>query len=95
MTRPAFVYFMTNKANRVLYTGVTTDLYRRVWEHQHHSLPGFTSRCNCTKLVLIEGFGDLMPAIEREKQIKNYNRAHKVRLIEAKNPTWRDLSEEF
>ncbi len=95
MAKSAFVYIMTNKSNRVLYTGVTMDLYRRVWEHQHHALPGFTSRYNCTKLVFIEGYGDLMLAIEREKQIKNYSRARKVRLIEAKNPTWRDLSEEF
>ena len=95
MPKPGFVYIMTNKSNRVLYTGVSADLYVRVVQHKQHTVPGFTARYNCTKLVYFECFGEIMLAVAREKQIKNYSRAHKIRLIVAKNPSWRDMSEDF
>ncbi len=89
------VYIMTNKSNRVLYTGVTSNLVNRVYVHRNHLLPGFTSRYNCTKLVYIEYFGDIVMAIEREKQIKNYSRRKKIELIERSNSEWKDLSSDI
>ena len=87
-----YVYIMTNNS-RTLYTGVTNDLERRVYEHKHKLVPGFTSKYNITKLVWYESFHDIHQAIEAEKRIKGWIRAKKVALIESKNPTWEDLSE--
>ena len=89
------VYIMTNKSNTVLYTGVTNDIVRRVYEHKHKLVKGFTSRYNITKLVYYEASTDINGAIAREKQLKGWRRQKKVVLIEASNPTWRDLSNDW
>lgn len=89
------VYIMTNKTNRVLYTGVTGDLARRVWEHKSGLVDGFTKKYNVTKLVYAEAYDYVLDAIEREKQIKAGSRQKKVGLIESENPQWRDLYDEF
>jgi putative endonuclease len=89
-----YVYIMTNKS-RTLYTGVTTDLLRRVYEHQHILIPGFTSKYNITQLAYFEETSDVRSAIAREKQIKGWLRARKIALIESMNPSWKDLSTEW
>jgi len=90
-----WVYIMTNKRNKVLYTGMTNDLVRRVFEHKNHLLKGFTSHYNVEKLVYYEEALDAYTAIAREKQIKGWLRRKKIELIESANPDWRDLSEEL
>jgi putative endonuclease len=87
-----YVYVMTNKS-RTLYTGVTNDLKRRVYEHKHKLVPGFTSRYNITQLVYFETTQDIRAAIAREKQIKGWLRVKKIALIESANPCWQDLSD--
>jgi putative endonuclease len=90
------VYIMTNKGNTVLYTGITDDLRRRVSEHKSKADPGsFTARYNLNKLVFYETTPDVMAAIRREKQIKNWHREWKFNLIDKANPEWRDLSEDW
>ncbi|MBI2181217.1 MAG: GIY-YIG nuclease family protein [Deltaproteobacteria bacterium] len=86
-----YVYIMTNKS-RTLYTGVTNNLERRVYEHKQKLIPGFTSKYNISRLVYFEATEDIRAAIEREKQIKGWLRSKKVALIESVNPTWADLS---
>jgi putative endonuclease len=86
-----YVYIMTNKS-RTLYTGITGNLERRVYEHRHKLIPGFTSKYNITKLVYYEETQDVRAAIAREKQIKGWLRAKKIALIESVNPQWEDLS---
>ena len=88
-----YVYIMTNKPNGVLYIGMTNDLIRRVFEHKNHSVKGFTDDYNLTRLVWFEQTGDVMSAIAREKQLKNWHRDWKVELIENINPEWNDLFE--
>jgi putative endonuclease len=85
---------MTNKS-KTLYTGVTNDLERRVYEHKNKIVPGFTSRYNIKELIYYEEYGDINLAIEREKQIKGWLRVRKIVLIEATNPEWKDLSLEW
>ena len=86
-----YVYMMTNKYQNVLYTGVTNDLIRRVYEHRNHLIKdSFTSRYQIDKLVYFEITQEVRSAIEREKQIKSWNRARKEALIEQQNPTWED-----
>ena len=89
-----YVYIMTN-CSKTLYIGVTNNLQRRVYEHQHHLVAGFTSKYHMTRLVYFEATSDVNAAIEREKQLKGWLRAKKVALIESINPDWRDLSEEW
>ena len=89
--RRYFVYILSN-ASRILYTGVTSDLPRRVWQHKQKQVPGFTAKYNVTQLVYFEETNDVHAAITREKEIKLLNRAKKVELIKSKNPTWQDLS---
>ena len=87
-----YVYILTNTHNSVLYTGVTNDLIRRVYEHKHHlAKDSFTSRYNVEKLVYYEATSNIESAIEREKQIKGWNRKRKNKLVESKNPNWIDL----
>ncbi|MBV6394209.1 MAG: hypothetical protein KPEEDBHJ_03461 [Anaerolineales bacterium] len=86
---------MTNKYNRVLYAGVTSNLLRRVTEHKEKTIEGFTSRYNVTKLVHYEDYATMEEAIAREKQIKGGSRAKKLDLIKSKNPMWKDLYGEF
>jgi len=89
-----FVYIMTNKS-RTLYTGVTNNLERRVYEHKNKLIPGFTSKYNITRLVWYESGDNIHVAIAREKQIKGWLRAKKIALIESMNPDWLDLSEDW
>ena len=87
-----YVYILTNTHKTVLYTGVTNDLVRRVYEHKNHLDKGsFTAQYNVDRLVYYEVTSDVASAIEREKQIKGWNRKRKEKLIEAKNPNWMDL----
>jgi len=86
-----YVYIMTNRS-RTLYTGVTSNLERRVYEHQRKLIPGFTSKHNITMLVYYETTPDVRAAIAREKQIKGWLRSKKVALTESVNATWTDLS---
>jgi putative endonuclease len=87
------VYIMTNKYNTVLYTGVTSDLRKRVWEHRTGVGSTFASRYRTTKLVYYEVTQSIKAAILREKQIKGGSRQKKVDLIERENPSWSDLAE--
>ncbi len=87
-----YVYIMANRT-RMLYTGVTNSLERRVYEHKNHVTPGFTGKYNLTRLVYCEVFSDVREAIAREKQIKGWLRVKKIALIESMNPKWDDLSE--
>ncbi|HLB49007.1 MAG TPA: GIY-YIG nuclease family protein [Anaerolineales bacterium] len=87
-----FVYIMASKS-RVLYTGMTSDLKRRVYQHKHKLVEGFTAKYNVTRLVYFEATTDVKSAIAREKQVKAWSRAKRVALIESVNPTWKDLSE--
>ena len=89
------VYIMTNKGHKVLYTGVTSNLFRRVTEHKEKMVHGFTSSYNVTKLVYYEKFNSMEEAIAREKQIKGGSRQKKIDLINSKNPEWKDLYDEF
>lgn len=90
-----YVYMMTNKSNRVLYTGVTNNLERRVQEHKLKLIPGFTEKYNVTKRVYYECGTDVTGAIKREKEIKGWLRQKKNTLIETVNPDWQDLSDDF
>jgi len=89
-----YVYIMTNNS-RTLYTGVTNDLRRRVYEHKNKLIPGFTNKYNITKLVYYEECKDIKIAIAREKQIKGWLRKKKIELIEKGNPNWEDLSKDW
>ena len=89
-----FVYILTNRT-RTLYTGVTNDLGRRLYEHRMHLTPGFASRYKIDRLVYFEQFDDIGFAIAREKQIKGWVRRKKDELIESMNPRWSDLSLEL
>jgi putative endonuclease len=90
-----YVYILTNRHNTVLYTGVTSDLKKRVWEHKQHLVEGFTKRYNVEKLVYYEAIDDVASAIAREKQIKAGSRQKKIDLVNGLNSQWRDLYEEL
>jgi len=89
------VYIMTNASNTVLYTGVTSDLKRRAYQHRSGHGGGFTSRYKIMKLVYYQATGSAEAAIAREKQLKSGPRSRKVALVEGMNPEWRDLYEEL
>lgn len=91
--KKSHVYFLTNKNNTVIYTGVTSNLTKRIYEHKSRMYRGFTYRYNCDKLVYYEEFASIEEAISREKQIKAGNRKAKEKLIISMNPDWNDLSE--
>jgi len=96
MNDDAYVYFMTNQSNSVLYVGVTNNLERRVWEHKNEvSIDSFTSKYECRKLIYYEHTNSIRAAIEREKQLKNWKREWKNELINKQNPDWVDLSIEW
>ena len=96
MNKGGCVYLITNQYNKVLYTGVTSALRARIWEHKIKYYPkSFTARYNCNKIVWYEVFPGIVEAIEREKQIKAGNRASKIKLIELMNPEWKDLWDEI
>jgi putative endonuclease len=87
----AWVYIMTNRPNGTLYTGVTSNLPRRVWEHRKGWVDGFTKRYGLKRLVYAESYADISFAIQRERKMKHWPRTWKVRLILAANPDWDDL----
>ncbi len=91
MNKQFYVYIMTNKNNTVIYTGVTNNLKRRVYEHKTKLIEGFTKKYNIDKLVYYEIFEDSYNAIAREKQIKGGSRQKKIDLINNMNKEWRDL----
>jgi putative endonuclease len=93
MGKQYYVYIMTNKWNRVMYTGVTNDLIRRVDEHKNKTAKGFTKRYNADKLVYYEVAESIESAILREKQIKGGSRKDKIELINVMNKEWNDLSD--
>jgi len=89
-----YVYILTSDSG-TLYTGVTNDLERRVYEHKNKLVEGFTKKYNVNRLVYFEETGDIDSAISREKQIKSWRRNKKITLVESMNPTWIDLSEDW
>ncbi len=95
MTSKQYYVYILSNATGTLYVGVTNDLERRVYEHKHKLVSGFTERYNVDRLVYFETTSDIRAAIEREKQIKGWVRAKKVELIRSDNPAWRDLSAEW
>ena len=87
-----FVYILANQTNTTIYTGVTSDLPKRIYEHKHHLDPNsFTTKYNVTKLVYYEPVDSALSAIEREKQIKGWNRKRKNKLVSGMKPEWREL----
>ena len=89
-----YVYIMTNRTRR-LYIGATNDLGRRVYEHQHRLVPGFTSKYFLERLVYFEDTDDIGAAIAREKELKGWRRSKKIALIQKVNPQWSDLSRDL
>jgi len=90
-----YVYMLTNWNNKVLYTGITNNLERRLYEHKNKLVEGFTTKYNVNKLVYYDYTSDVSSAIAREKEIKGWTRQKKNDLIESVNPEWEDLSEGF
>ncbi len=90
-----YVYILSTWNNKVLYTGVTNNLERRLYEHKNGLMEGFTKKYHVHKLVYFDTSPDINAAIAREKQIKGWTRAKKVTLIEERNPNWIDLSENW
>ena len=87
----SYIYILTNFNNTTLYTGVTSNLIKRIFEHKNKFVQGFTSSYNCNKLVYFEVFADIQQAITREKFIKGKSRKYKIDLINSINPNWLDL----
>ncbi len=95
MNKPSYIYFLTNKTNKVLYIGVTSNLVKRIYEHKQKFVEGFSKKYNLTKLVYFEQADTITVAIEREKQLKGWLRSKKDSLVNTKNPEWRDLYDEI
>ena len=93
MDKTYYVYLLANGRYGTLYAGVTSDLIKRAWQHREGSVDGFTKRYEVKQLVWYEAHIDVHAAITREKQIKKWNRAWKIQLIQEQNPLWRDLYE--
>ncbi|MDP3560846.1 MAG: GIY-YIG nuclease family protein [Legionellaceae bacterium] len=91
--RQPAIYIMASKRNGTLYTGVTSDLIKRVYQHKHEEMDGFTKKYNCKLLVYYEQTEDMLSAIDREKKIKAGSRKKKLAMIESINPRWLDLYE--
>jgi putative endonuclease len=91
----AWVYILASQKNGTLYVGVTSNLPARVWQHKHEQVESFTNKYGVKLLVYFERHDRMLDALAREKQIKKWNRAWKLRLIEAANPEWRDLFDEI
>ena len=91
MTKNPAIYVLASQRNGTLYIGVTSDLVRRIWEHKTSQIEGFTKKHHAHMLVYYEYHDDMDSAILREKQMKKWNRAWKLRLIEERNPDWNDL----
>ena len=95
MSKQFYVYILASKRNGTLYIGMTNDLVRRVWEHKTDAVDGFTKQYGVHQLVWYEIAATPLAAITRERQLKKWNRAWKVQLIEKTNPEWRDLYDEI
>jgi len=95
MERGGFVYILTNRAHGVLYIGVTADIDRRIWQHRNGTGAKFCRKYGVDRLVLVEEYPTIEEAIAREKQLKGWQRAWKIELIEAVNPGWDDLGSRF
>jgi putative endonuclease len=90
-----YVYILTNWNNKVMYIGVTGNLQQRIYQHKNKLIDGFTKKYNITKLVYHEEIDDVISAITREKQLKNWTREKKNKLVKAVNPKWKDLGLEL
>src|SRR5689334_6800714 len=95
MSRPYYVYILASGVGGTLYVGVTNHLVRRTYQHRTKALDGFTKKYDVSRLVYFETFDDIESAIAREKRLKKWNRAWKVRIIEEDNPNWDDLYPEI
>jgi putative endonuclease len=95
MERQPCVYLLASKQNGTLYTGVTSNLLKRIWEHKHEAVDGFTKKYTVHLLVWYELHETMESAIQREKQLKNWKRQWKIELIEESNALWRDLYPEL
>ncbi|MDB5795368.1 MAG: hypothetical protein JWR25_1747 [Noviherbaspirillum sp.] len=95
MNQASYVYMLASARYGTLYVGVTSDLIRRAWEHREGVADGFTKKYRIKQLVWFEVHADIISAITREKQIKKWNRAWKINLIQQANPYWRDLYDEL
>lgn len=91
----SYIYIMSNGPKGTLYIGVTTHLARRIYEHKHKFIDGFSKKYNLVNLVYVEEYEKTIDAIAREKQLKNWHRSWKINLIESRNPYWNDLYESF
>lgn len=91
----SYLYILASRRNGTLYTGVTSDLVARIWQHKHDIHPGFARKYGCKTLVWFEMHDDIDAAIRKEKQVKRWRRTWKLRLIESGNPDWRDLWDEL
>jgi putative endonuclease len=95
MNRLSFIYLIGSASRRTIYTGVTTNLHNRVFEHKNDLIEGFTSKYKCHRLVYFETFGNVTDAIAREKEVKGWRREKKNKLVESKNPGWKDLAADW
>ena len=95
MKNIGFIYILTSQNNTIFYIGVTENLIKRIFEHKQKKVVGFTQKYNLTKLVYYEYFENIVLAIKREKQLKNWHRDWKINLIKQKNPDFRDLFQEL
>jgi putative endonuclease len=95
MQNSYYVYILANNRNGTIYTGVTNDLVRRIYEHKNKLIRGFTKKHTIDKLVYFEETGDVQIALAREKEIKHWKRAWRIALIEKDNPQWKDISLSF
>lgn len=95
MNKSYYVYILTNQYNTVFYTGVTSNLIKRTWEHKNKVIKGFAEKYNATKLVYYENTNNIESAISREKQLKKWKRDWKIKLIKDFNPTFKDLYEKI
>ena len=95
MEKQFYVYILASKRNGTLYTGVTSNLIKRIWQHKNELLEGFSKKYKVKNLVYYEVHNNVGSALTREKQIKKWRRAWKLRLIEEKNPEWKDLYNEI
>lgn len=95
LMKESYVYIITNRRNGTLYIGASTDLIRRIFEHKQKFVDGFSKQHDLKHLVYFESHPDIQSACLREKQMKTWKRAWKIRLIEEKNPYWRDLYEDL
>jgi len=89
--KEGYLYILASKRNGTLYVGVTSNLVKRIYEHKTNAIEGFTQKYNIKNLVYYEPFSSINDAIQREKQLKQWNRSWKIRLIEEFNPNWQDL----